>query len=572
MADKSMKFTLDFNAKTKGLTDAARLVEDLSDELGDGESAAKDLAEAMRRAADDMETDMRETAAMADRLGAALGPELAAKIGQGNLETMATKLRSVGVDAGATDADIDELADGIRRLDQAADAAGSGGLNNAADGMKRVGVEADNSNNVMANFAGNAAQELPGVAGAFGPLNMAISQFVEYGAEGNINIKNLAKMAGPMMGVAVAMELVARYQKQVADIKAFNKSQIDGFVGSLKEGANVADDFRQSLLDAGKVEFKMNRTFGGDILDDLARAGVTFDQFFAAVEGGQEGIQGLVDAMKAAGVNGGDLANITMAAASQQENLNQAHKTYAELQKAGIAPTDEQAAATKKAADAADEAATKAEKLAEALNKQRDAALEAASSLWDVEEATINAKQDYDEYLLSLADGETALEDLRLAQIDQVQGLADLAEKMVEQQGVDADSEQGVRDQIGALTEMKDQFPLLAAEIDRYIAALKRIPGTVNTSVGYTVYGTTARVGGIGVNARGTDNWRGGETWVGEEGPEIVNLPPGSRVTPAERSAAMAAERAAPGLDAVAFALVVGPMIARAIRQELRSA
>lgn len=35
----------------------------------------------------------------------------------------------------------------------------------------------------------------------------------------------------------------------------------------------------------------------------------------------------------------------------------------------------------------------------------------------------------------------------------------------------------------------------------------------------------------IGSNAMGTDFWRGGPTWVGERGPEIVDLPRGARVT-----------------------------------------
>lgn len=34
----------------------------------------------------------------------------------------------------------------------------------------------------------------------------------------------------------------------------------------------------------------------------------------------------------------------------------------------------------------------------------------------------------------------------------------------------------------------------------------------------------------IGGNAQGTDYWRGGLTWVGEEGPEIIDLPRGSKV------------------------------------------
>jgi hypothetical protein len=41
-----------------------------------------------------------------------------------------------------------------------------------------------------------------------------------------------------------------------------------------------------------------------------------------------------------------------------------------------------------------------------------------------------------------------------------------------------------------------------------------------------------AVTGSIGGNAAGTDYWRGGPTWVGERGPEIVNLPRGAQVIP----------------------------------------
>ena len=40
----------------------------------------------------------------------------------------------------------------------------------------------------------------------------------------------------------------------------------------------------------------------------------------------------------------------------------------------------------------------------------------------------------------------------------------------------------------------------------------------------------------VGRNARGTPYWRGGPTWVGEEGPEIIDLPQGSRVYPANEA------------------------------------
>lgn len=40
-----------------------------------------------------------------------------------------------------------------------------------------------------------------------------------------------------------------------------------------------------------------------------------------------------------------------------------------------------------------------------------------------------------------------------------------------------------------------------------------------------------------GWNASGTDNWRGGLTWVGEAGPELVSLPRGSQIMSAQESA-----------------------------------
>ncbi|MEG2929793.1 MAG: hypothetical protein RR846_09650 [Oscillospiraceae bacterium] len=40
----------------------------------------------------------------------------------------------------------------------------------------------------------------------------------------------------------------------------------------------------------------------------------------------------------------------------------------------------------------------------------------------------------------------------------------------------------------------------------------------------------------IGQNANGTNNWRGGATWVGEKGPELIDLPRGSRVLPNKES------------------------------------
>jgi hypothetical protein len=74
---------------------------------------------------------------------------------------------------------------------------------------------------------------------------------------------------------------------------------------------------------------------------------------------------------------------------------------------------------------------------------------------------------------------------------------------------------------------------------------------------------------GIGRNAGGTNNWSGGPTWVGEQGPEIVNLPKGSQVIPNSVAAGMGGVVVggaqisihAPGADAAGLARVEAAVI-----------
>ena len=82
--------------------------------------------------------------------------------------------------------------------------------------------------------------------------------------------------------------------------------------------------------------------------------------------------------------------------------------------------------------------------------------------------------------------------------------------------------------------------------INDLITMINKIPGVnapliSRVELKYTNNsGATTMDERLGNNARGTNNWRGGLTWVGEEGPEIVNLPRGSQVFPNNESMAMA--------------------------------
>lgn len=61
-----------------------------------------------------------------------------------------------------------------------------------------------------------------------------------------------------------------------------------------------------------------------------------------------------------------------------------------------------------------------------------------------------------------------------------------------------------------------------------------QMPAAASVSLPSSITG-----GVIGKNANGTPSWQGGLTWVGERGPELVNLPRGAGVIPAHRASQM---------------------------------
>lgn len=65
------------------------------------------------------------------------------------------------------------------------------------------------------------------------------------------------------------------------------------------------------------------------------------------------------------------------------------------------------------------------------------------------------------------------------------------------------------------------------AWLDTLISWAPPMPGWVSSLLSWTGLGGGAAVG---ANATGTDSWRGGWTWVGEKGPELLNLPKGSQI------------------------------------------
>lgn len=83
----------------------------------------------------------------------------------------------------------------------------------------------------------------------------------------------------------------------------------------------------------------------------------------------------------------------------------------------------------------------------------------------------------------------------------------------------------------GAIDGIIQFFTKLKKKIDEIIEAIHNLWSAI-TGGATASAGAVSSVGmnSIGHNASGTQNWRGGLTWVGENGPELVSLPQGSRI------------------------------------------
>jgi hypothetical protein len=197
----------------------------------------------------------------------------------------------------------------------------------------------------------------------------------------------------------------------------------------------------------------------------------------------------------------------------------------------------------KSAAEAAEEAqrglAAGAKAARDMIEDQRESIEDAVESMYDLEEATMAGDQAYDNYTAAAAAAEAELasgnltaaeqaeilRDLRGAQIDVAEGALKQAQEFAKAQGASDGTKASYMLQITALEGMQKKYPLLAAEIQRYIDKLNQIPGVKNTNVtvsyGGNKGGDHAGVGGVVWKAHG-GRYSGGQTvGMDEAGPEV---------------------------------------------------
>lgn len=237
---------------------AAQSLDAVEDGANDARTAAQRLADAISASSASLQADIDKSAAAAKALGDALGPELTRKLGSRGLQNLIRDLSRMGLSLEQVTDEAETLAASIKGIDDASVNNITREVESLDDGLKKVGDSADRSRSVMANFTGNAVQEIPGITNAMGPLNVAIGQFAEYASEGGITLAGFAKAIGPLAAIGGALALANGYLDDIAKTKAFNKERLDAYTESMREGASAAQAFRTQLEETGKATLRLN--------------------------------------------------------------------------------------------------------------------------------------------------------------------------------------------------------------------------------------------------------------------------------------------------------------------------
>lgn len=582
--NEEIKLTLDVDAAAAqtGLKNFGKTLQGVEGDENDTRTAGKKMADALHDLAGQMESDFAKSTKASEKLATALGKEgVAAVERQGqSVDDLVVSLRNAGLSYQDIEDDSAALADSLKRVADVGDSIDT----HVTKNMEKVATETDRSRGVMANFTGNAIQELPGVAGAFGPLNMAIGQFGEYAAEGNIKLAGLAAQAGPMMGVGAAV-WYANNQLQLMEKKdAFHSDRVKAYKDVVAESGDAVKNLADHLREVGKIEattWTNNANPFADATVDITKklqlAGLTVDQYAELVIKGRDAVDQWAAAQKDAGNSVDPTLLIT---------ILQDHKDYATAVDASATSLQffgrEQRSANeleRAALQYKRDLITAENDLAGIRRNAADLQLAYSQSLRDLTAA-------YDTYNTTMSDG-------TLTQAEQDQALANLARQAIDSAKAYADLT-GTQDTnnarlIGNLelqaSTMEAGSPLRNA-IESYIATLKGIPTDITTTVGFEVKGAHYVSGARDVKAyaSGTNNAPGGPALVGDAGAELVlgpkvgYLPAGSQVIPADRTAAMLAAPATPagptaGEQAIIAAIRASSRAtARAVVQALRAA
>lgn len=522
--------------------DASKVIEKVAkglDKVGDSaEDAGDAIIRQLNEAFDKTEAQIKLTASAADKLAMALGPELAQRA---DTTALVGEFRALGLTFEQIEAKADQLAATIKRADDVKLSVVRSELGQVDDKMRQVGATTDRSRGVMANFAGNAAQDLPGVSKSMGALNVAVGQFAEYATEGDIKMAQFLKTAAGMAVAAGGAAALAFVLKGIADEKAFEKERVKSWADEVREGKSAIEILNDEMRETERIE---RGTFGGaqDITRAVARTGLTMETFNALALKGEDAWMAWAEESLRAGASALDVTVI-------MDGLKDAHKGIADATTASAARAKVFGAEIVDMSSAVERGNHAAEEFAATLAGEVKAAMEANNAQFvaaaQAEQRAARALRDYN----SAWDALTGEIDQSDAMIGLIEGFDDLAEahKATAEAGKKSAAEQkaaflaegkAINDQkqkvidfgkevlglpsehVSTLLALLDEGQF--AEVERRLAILGR-NRTVN--VGITSRGGAGYDGGLsGVRAAGGPVSPGGAYLVGEKGPEVLQM------------------------------------------------
>lgn len=260
---------------------------------GAGARAAQDLTEQAER----MSEELGKAKVAAERLGTALGPELAGRV---NMNALLGDFKKLGLTMDDVAADADELAAAVKAIDDVKIDAEASGLTSITEGSKNAKGEVEGlsdsargANSALANMVGNASQDLGALGGLAGSAGVAIGQMAEYAADATLggeglakSLGSMAKVAGPIAIMSGAMAAMQSVMQGIEFTKTFDAANVEQYTAALREARTVAASVKEEVQATGEFEFD---TAGGgfaglgrhakDILPDIEAVVGSLDEF-----------------------------------------------------------------------------------------------------------------------------------------------------------------------------------------------------------------------------------------------------------------------------------------------------
>lgn len=559
MADRQLRIDLD--VVTQKAQQHLKEAEQASGQLGEGiydtRTKGQQLADAMELMAQIAKQELQAAEAAADALSSSLGPEMVAKLEQGgqSIDGLVSDLHRAGLTYQDVRDDADRLAQAVKAVDDVRPSVDNARVaaKGVGDEMHHTADETERTGSVVANFAGNAAQELPGVAQAMGPMNMAIGQFVEYAAEGNIKLGKFITAAGGLGLAAAAFYGISTSMENIAETKAFKREEVDAYTTALKGAKSELQAIVRKITDSNKLEW---RVLGdtADILPALTSLGLTVQSTAQLIAGGKDKIDAWGQAMLDAGADADTVAASVLGLKQQVDLESDAVKNAAASAKffdeqnryAGLS-VGEIAAQIKDSADKA-----------EYYKSRVDAAKGATEDLGGETDDTAHSLKLFG---IDVGGAVTAVDAMdesyrRLTgHVDERSAWRNLGDALAEFKTTADDTESSWRD----IEEASDGAVTAASN---YIEQAKGIPPEIKTQLytmldegklnevvlmldnwknGVDIPLRVIKPGELGYEKRASGGPARGLTLVGEQGPELVDLPSGSYVHDATSTSRMLA-------------------------------